>query len=373
MTKILAIEDETILREEIVEWLSLEGYETVGAEDGMAGIEAAYRELPDLIVCDITMPRRDGYEVFLELHSNAVTANTPFIFLTARAAHEDIRRGMALGADDYITKPFTRMELLAAIEARVQKKAVQEQIVRHQVAQLEQALAQEHEEALLRSKLVAMFSHDFRNQLTVIISCVSLVRDYADKLSEELRLERLNKIESSARVLIQMLEDMLTVAQMETGSVEIKSESVNPTEFIREVVEEFQSSSGERHRLSVDSNVNTNLLIDAKLLRQVVSNLVSNAIKYSSAGTDVKITLDHEGRQWAFSVRDHGIGIPEKDQERLFNAFKRGSNVGKIAGTGLGLAIVKRAVDLMNGSIQVESKVGAGTRITVFLPMERAQ
>jgi len=122
MTKILVIEDETILREEIVEWLTMEGYEAVGAEDGMAGVESALRYLPNLIVCDILMPRLDGYGVLFEVHANPATVNIPFIFLTAKAAHEDIRKGMGLGADDYVIKPFTRLDLLQAIQARLAKK-----------------------------------------------------------------------------------------------------------------------------------------------------------------------------------------------------------------------------------------------------------
>src|SRR5690349_8908794 len=116
MTKILVIEDEKILREEVADWLMLEDYEAMSAEDGIAGVEAAFRHLPDLIICDITMPRLDGHGVLLELRANSTTADIPFIFVTARASYEDVRTGMDLGADDYITKPFTRLELLTAIQ-----------------------------------------------------------------------------------------------------------------------------------------------------------------------------------------------------------------------------------------------------------------
>ncbi|MGZ8941045.1 MAG: response regulator transcription factor, partial [Limisphaerales bacterium] len=126
MTKILVIDDEAILREEIVEWLTMEGYTANSAEDGLIGVETAFRQLPDLIVCDITMPHLDGYSVLAELHANPATAAIPFIFVMARVTHEDIRHGMSLGADDYITKPFTRLELLQAIQSRLAKKTVQE-------------------------------------------------------------------------------------------------------------------------------------------------------------------------------------------------------------------------------------------------------
>src|SRR5258708_24986535 len=103
MTKILLIEHEAILRGEVAEWLTFEGYEVISAEDGVVGVEYATRDLPDLIVSDITMPRLDGYGVLLEMHANIATAHIPFILVTARASHEDIRHGMALGQHDYIT------------------------------------------------------------------------------------------------------------------------------------------------------------------------------------------------------------------------------------------------------------------------------
>lgn len=115
MTKILLIEDEAPLRTEVAEWLVFEDYDVMQAGDGVAGVEAAFAHAPDLILCDIMMPRLDGYGVLLEVNSNPSTAATPFIFLTAKASHDDFRGGMSSGADDYITKPFTREELLSAI------------------------------------------------------------------------------------------------------------------------------------------------------------------------------------------------------------------------------------------------------------------
>src|SRR5258707_6017674 len=160
MTKILVIEDETLLREEVLDWLTFENYEVYGAENGLAGVEAALHYLPDLVISDITMPRLDGYGVLLELHSNPQTSSVPFIFMTARAAHDDVRKGMASGADDYITKPFTRRELLDTVQSRLQKKVTIEQERQREIDQLQQALTHEREQQLVKAKMVAMFSHD---------------------------------------------------------------------------------------------------------------------------------------------------------------------------------------------------------------------
>lgn len=368
MTRILVIEDEMILRREVVEWLKLEGYEAVGAADGEQGIEQAFRLLPDLIICDITMPRLDGYGVLLELRAHPSTAAIPFIFVTARASQDDVRYGMGLGADDYITKPFTRLDFFKAIESRLHRKTVSEEQHRAEVEQWRQAFEQEHEQRLLKAKLVAMFSHDFRNPLASILSSNGLLRDYADRMDESRRFVHFNRIEASVMQLLQMLEDMLIVSQMESGHLEFTPEPMNITDFLKKIVEEFQIINAETHRVTFESRVSQKIPGDSRLLRQISANLISNAIKYSPQDSEVHVSLDKDAAQVMLTVRDHGVGIPENDQGRLFQAFQRGSNVGEILGTGLGLAIVKQAVEAHGGSIHLHSEVNYGTTVKVRLP-----
>ena len=368
MTKILVIEDEAILREEIVEWLTMEDYTAFSAEDGLIGVEAAFRQLPDLIVCDVTMPHLDGYSVLAELNANPATAGIPFIFVTARVTHEDIRYGMSLGADDYITKPFTRVELLQAIQVRLAKKAAQEQEHQHALEHLQQALTQEQERRLLNAKLVAMFSHDFRNPLTTILLSNNLLREQGHRLDEERRLVHFNRIDASARKLVQMLDDVLLVAQLETGKLDLKLEPLNVGLFLEQIVESFQAIHGEKHPIFFESQVTTPQLMDGRLLHPIAANLISNAIKYSAPGGAVHILVDDYEGQCRLTVQDQGIGIPDADQANLFEAFQRSSNVGDVPGTGLGLALVKQAVTLLRGSVHFESQVGIGTTMTVMLP-----
>jgi len=368
MTKILVVEDEAILRGEVVEWLTLEGYEAMSAQDGMAGVEVAFQNRPDLIICDITMPRLDGYGVLLEVRSNPQTAAIPFIFVTARAAHEDIRRGMILGADDYITKPFTRLELLQALKSRLDKKAALERDLQHEVDELQKALTQEYEQRMLNTKLVAMFSHDFRNPLAGILSSNSLLRDYADRMDASRRLVHLNRIESSVLQLMQMLDDMMVVAQMETGNFEFRPEPLNVEIFFQQLVEEFQIIHRDTHLILFENRFPHMLVTDMRLLRQIASNLISNAVKYSLPGSLVHIVASvHEGN-FLLTFQDQGIGIPDGDQTRLFGAFQRGSNVGSVRGTGLGLAIVKQSVELQGGSVHLESQEGRGTLVSILIP-----
>lgn len=368
--RVLIIEDETGLREEVIQWMELEGYEVFSATDGVAGVNEAFQHQPDLIVCDITMPLLDGHGVLLELRANQSTSAIPFIFVTARSSHEDVRKGMSLGADDYITKPFTRVELLQAVQIRLEKKALQEQHHQYEVKQWQQAFEQEREQRQLKAKLVAMFSHDFRNPLAVIMSSIGIVRDYADRIDELHRVKHLNRAEASIRQLLQMLDDMLVVSQMETGNLDFKPEQLKIKEFLQRIVEEFHIIHGETHSLVFESEFSDIVMADPRLLHQIAANLISNAIKYSPQGSEIRIFLECDNGQVVVMVRDQGIGIPEADQQRLFTAFQRASNVGGVSGTGLGLVIVKQAVDLHGGSIELGSKVGVGTTVTVKIPVQ---
>nr|MCU0500133.1 response regulator [Anaerolineae bacterium] len=141
MTKILVIEDVAHLRNDAVEMLRFEGFEVEGVENGRLGVDVARQFLPDLIICDIMMPELDGYGVLRELRADAKTATIPFIFLTAKAERSDFRKGMEMGADDYITKPFDDVELLSAIESRLRKKEVIKKSYNQDISGLDQLIS----------------------------------------------------------------------------------------------------------------------------------------------------------------------------------------------------------------------------------------
>jgi len=368
MTRILVIDDETTLREEVCEWLMLEDYEVFDAQDGVAGIELAYKHRPDLIICDIAMPRMNGHNVLLELQSHPETATIPFIFVTARADTEDIRYGMSLGADDYITKPFTRLQLLDSIKSRLEKKAQMEASFNQKVDYFASALDEERTKQVLKSRLVSMFAHDFRNPLAVIMSSVNILQSYSEKMTEEKQSAKLQQIEGSVSRLINMLDEMLLIAEMEGGHLQFKPELLNLTTLVEDTVKNFQSIYYETHIIEFTSNFNGQHLLDARLVRQIVDNLLSNATKYSPQGGKVTVSLMEALDAIQIIVKDEGLGIPEANHDVLFEAFERGTNVGQIKGTGLGLSIVKQAVDIHGGEINFISEVDLGTTFTITLP-----
>lgn len=365
MTKIVVIEDEFDIRAEVMDWLQFEGYEVIGAENGRLGLQTIHQEKPALVLCDISMPEMDGQELLVELRSDAAFAQLPFIFLTAAADRDSMRQSMNLGADDYLTKPFSQADVITAVRTRLGK---QKQI-QSQIDQLGNLIEAERQQRLLKSRLVGMFSHDFRNPLASILASSNILQNYADRLKPEQRQKHLNRIDGSAHMLMQMLDEMLMVAEIESGQLSRNPQPTDCRKLIEKIVGDFQLIDEEKHQITTSIQLPDSLSVDPKLMQHIVTNLVSNALKYSPDGSEVHVQAAVVEGSFVFAIQDTGIGIPAEDRARIFEPFFRAENAHKAKGTGLGLALVKQAVDICGGMIEVDSEVGRGTLFTVKIPL----
>lgn len=312
MPKILVVEDERQIREEITDWLAYDGYTVEGAENGRLGLAAIHAAPPDLILCDIAMPELDGHEVLIDVRSSEATAQVPFIFLTAAAGRTDIRKGMEMGADDYLTKPFTHNEVLNAVRTQLARAAAHRARIEAQTAILHEALSEEREKRLIKSQMIAMLSHDFRNPLAAISTASSIIRTYEDRLTAERRARHLDNIDRSVRSLLQMMDDLLMMAEFERGHVQFRPEPLRLSAYIGEIVEEFRLIDQGAHRITYRNSAALAFNGDPKLIRQIMANLLSNAIKYSAANTEITVELDKGETSVQICVRDRGIGIPSE-------------------------------------------------------------
>ncbi|MEW6496544.1 MAG: PAS domain S-box protein [Cyanobacteriota bacterium] len=276
---------------------------------------------------------------------------------------------------------------------------IAEDVTERKLAEVEivNALAKEKELGDLKSRFISITSHEFRTPLTTILSTTELLEYYEWTKQEE--VEQLHLIEDAVKHLLDLLEDLLFIGTAEAGQVRFHPEPLELNEFCQQLVAEIQRGietrqqplehsypaqmrsqtvttsvqrfTGVQHTLTFTCQGQRFLAcMDKKLLRQLLCNLLLNAIKYSPAGGKVHFELICQDDKAIFRVQDRGIGIPKEDHPRLFEFFHRGKNVGAIAGTGLGLAIVKTCVDLHRGEITVDSEVGVGTRFTVSLPLK---
>jgi PAS domain S-box-containing protein len=237
-------------------------------------------------------------------------------------------------------------------------------------AELHRTLAREMELSQLKSNFVSMVSHEFRTPLGIIQSSAELLRDFYQKMPPGEREEQLESIGRNTRRMAGMMEEILVLSRLDAGKLDFQPAALELNAFCRRVLDEVLSATNRRcHIELVLGPDSAQAQADERLLGHIFTNLLSNAVKYSEPGATVRFTVERDGPDAVCTVRDQGIGISEEDQQHLFKAFHRGSNVGSRPGTGLGLLLVKRCADLHGGKLQLKSKIGESTTVTVRLPV----
>ncbi|MFB2877974.1 PAS domain S-box protein [Floridanema aerugineum] len=242
---------------------------------------------------------------------------------------------------------------------------------RKRLDEIRLALEREKELSALKVRFFSMASHEFRTPLSTILAAAQLLENSSSQSDQNEKITRnLNRIQSSVKTMIQLLDDILTINRAETGKLEFKPQFLNLENFCLNLIEEIRLSQGTNHQIRFGCvGECSRAYLDEKLLKSILSNLLSNAIKYSPQNSNIYFSLECDGNNTILRIRDQGIGISEADQKQLFEPFHRGKNVRNIPGTGLGLVVVKKCVELHGGSISLKSEVGVGTTFTVSLPL----
>lgn len=234
---------------------------------------------------------------------------------------------------------------------------------------LRNALVKERELGDLKSRFVSIASHEFRTPLAAIMAITESLNRYRNRMTNDQIDKRLEKISYQVDHMKSITEDVLQLARIQEGRQKFAPAFHDFEDLCRQVVDMLDNQSQHRGRILYSSNQEPIMaFVDAQLMRQAVTNILQNALKYSSPETQIRVLLDSEPNAFTLVVEDNGIGIPDEDLKHLFQPFHRATNVGVISGTGLGLSIVKRAVDVHQGKINVESQVGNGTKFTIIIP-----
>ncbi|ASC71135.1 Two-component sensor histidine kinase [Halomicronema hongdechloris C2206] len=236
-------------------------------------------------------------------------------------------------------------------------------------AQALAALEREQELNTLKTQFISMASHEFRTPLTTIMGSAELLRYAGHKWSEEKRQRHFEQIKTTVQHMAHLVEDVLLISRADSDRLPFHPRPVQVSQLCQTLIDELTLADQNRHQLQFDTSGQPYPgLYDQHLLRQIVTNLMSNALKYSPEHSTVTIRLIYRNDGIALEIQDQGIGIPQKDQGHLFQPFSRATNVGNRQGTGLGLVIVKKAIEMHNGHIEVESTEGVGTLFKVWLP-----
>lgn len=364
MSKILVIEDEPTILENIVETLDLEGFEVRGAGNGQAGIQIAREYLPELIICDIMMPEINGYGVLMELRNNHQTAQVPFIFLTAKAERDDMRKGMELGADDYLTKPFSNAELLSAVNARLQRH---ESIVLPYTQQM----------ADLRQNMTRALPHELRTPLTGIIGYAEMLLMDTETMKPAQIHSMVEVIYKSGMRLHRVIENYLFYAQLELMHVDPKRVEAarngsisRASSVVRDVASRIAHNAHRTDDLTIQV-ASDDIQIAPGDLAKIIEEIVDNASKFSNAGTPIQITSQANENRLTISISDQGRGMTPEQIESIGAYMQFERKVYEQQGLGLGLVIARRIAELYGGSLAIKSTPEQGTTIDVTLPMKR--
>ncbi len=269
------------------------------------------------------------------------------------------------------TPSYLNQQALAALnhelESIVEERTAE---LQRSNAELLRSLSAAQELNDLKSRFITLTSHEFRTPLTTILGSTELLKHYGENWTQDKRERYLDRIHDTVDHMTRLLNDVLTVGQAEAGQLTFSPSLVNPLDLFESAIEQVLTKTYRDRRIQLSHDLHTReIYLDQTLVSQILSNLLSNALKYSAADSAIEVYLKTEENQILFRVRDHGIGIPEADQADLFTSFHRAKNAANIQGTGLGLSIVKNAVNLHGGQVTVESQEGSGSTFTVLLPL----
>ncbi|MGF1936353.1 MAG: hybrid sensor histidine kinase/response regulator [Nostoc sp. ChiQUE02] len=322
----------------------------------------------DLVLLDLSLPDSIGLNTLKEFR--AAVPDIPVVVLTGLDDEDLALQALAEGAQDYLVKDqMTIQRLVRAIRYAIERSEILNQL-RESEERTRQALAKEQELNELKSNFVAMVSHEFRTPMTTIRTAVDILEYNSNKLTDDRKTKYFDRIQNAINQMLHLLDEILFLSKTEAAKLEYKPTFLNLENFCSELTDILQLNAGSQHSIIFSfQGESSQAQMDEDLLNCILTNLISNAIKYSPQNSTIWFDLICKDRLATFQVRDRGMGIPLKDQTRLFETFYRASNVGVIQGTGLGLTIVKKCVELHGGHIQLESEQDVGTTVIVTLPL----
>jgi len=235
--------------------------------------------------------------------------------------------------------------------------------------EVRKTLEKEHELNELKSRFISTASHEFRTPLSAILSSAALIERQNENGKEDIRKKHVHKIKSNVKNLVTILDDFLSFSKLEEGKIKPQPRRFDLVQYCKTLIEGIEPSKKEGQRITLATNYTSIWVhLDPKLLNHIILNLISNSIKYSGVNKEIGLAITRKDGQITLAITDQGIGIPQEDQEKLFNRFFRAKNAENIEGTGLGLNIVKRYTELMGGTVHFKSEVLKGTTFFIELP-----
>jgi len=343
--------------------------------DSTEAIETVLEDKPDVILLDILMPQKDGYEIIAELKSIDETRNIPVIFITGLDSMEAEEKGLALGAADYISKPFhtpiVRMRVKNQIEI-IKRFEIENNLNTVLMLQSELVAAKENAEQANRTKgeFLARMSHEMKTPMNIIMGMIQIIK--SRKIYGELK-DNVDEINDAANNLTGLIDDVLDISGMEHGVFKLVIKEFDLKEMLLDVLQKAKNNAVEKYihmKVNIEPELMKSFSGDEKHLKKVITCLLSNAIKYTNENGSINFVAGiykqtEDSITIQIEIIDNGIGISEEQLEKLFDLFEQadGSSSRKHGGIGLGLSLSKRIIEMMDGKIWIESEPGKGTKV----------
>jgi signal transduction histidine kinase len=363
---LLVVDDDAMNRDVLSRRLERQGHRVHTASSGATALQLMQENAFEVVLLDIMMPDMDGYEVLGHIKADERLRHVPVIMISAIDEVQSVVRCIEAGAEDYLAKPFDPTLLKARIGASLEKKRGRDrELVLYEQLQKNYRRLEELEK--LRDDMRNMIVHDLRTPLTAVIVGVEMLGSHGD-LSASQR-DMINIAAGGGKTLLRMINDLLDVEKMESGTSQLRYEPLSAATLIAKAVEQV-GSLAEMEGTALVMELRGDLLFegDENKLSRTLVNLIANAIKFTHAGT-VTVSASPDGASCIrFAVRDTGAGIPPEAFERIFEKFGQ-LDAGNRVGTGLGLAFCKLAVEAHGGRIEVESTPGAGSTFSFTVPV----
>lgn len=343
----------------LYQFLKDENYRISAVGNGKQAIDMIPDINPDLILLDIMMPDIDGFTVCEQLQKNSVSREIPIIFITAKTDKIDVVKGFEMGAVDYITKPFNGAELLARISTHLELKISREAL---------------KELNATKDKFFSIIAHDLKNPLQGLLSSSEVLYKFYEAFDESKKKELIQRFYNSSQQFSALLKNLLTWSLSQQGRIRLNPKEINIAVIIEENIELIKETAEKKNiKYSTDIKNDSIAWADKNMIRTVIRNLVSNALKFTHSGGEINIKIEHSKPYINIIVSDNGIGIPPEDIPGLFKLDTYKSNKGTLGekGTGLGLILCKEFVEKNNGIIHVGSIPGKGSIFTVSLPISK--
>lgn len=346
--------------------LTNEKYQVCTANCGNMAIEQAKAEKPDLILLDVMMPDITGFDAAQILKKDPETAHIPIIFLTALNNPSDLVHGFQVGANDFLTKPFNKEELVVRVFHQI-KLVAATRIIERQNAELRATIGN-------RDKMYSVIAHDLRSPMASIRMVLNLVvASMSPEMVGQELFDLLDKANKESEDVHDLLDNLLKWTKSQTGRLNVVRQDLDLNDIIPGVVDIFEMIAQNKHiKLNYQSNASSVIVTaDNDMLKTVVRNFMSNAIKFSPENATIDITLSTEGDFAKVSVRDHGVGIAPERLSSIFNKGETTYGTGGEEGSGLGLQLCQDFATKNGGSCTVESVLGEGSTFSVLVPLKK--